>query len=185
MPFAILPAASTGGLEAYPVNMPDPLTVAILDGPEEKEGRTTAILVYAFRYKHPASGAEIHVPAGYITDFASIPAAVRGTFPPFGRHAKAAVLHDWLYLVGEDGQRAFADRVFLDAMAELGVSAVRRNLMYQAVRFGGGGGYGREYRSWDRAFGDWRSGDRTTHAKTREDYYQINWPTKPSPSYRP
>lgn len=185
MPFTILQQPAGGGLEAYPVNMPDCLAVAILDGPEEREGRTTAILVYGFRYTHPSSEAQIEVPAGYITDFASIPAAIRGMFPPFGRHAKAAVLHDWLYLVGEPGKRAFADRIFLDAMEELGVSAFRRGVMHRAVRVGGGGGYAREQNGWSKAFGDWRTGDRVTPATAAADHYHTRWAKPPRADYRP
>lgn len=184
MPFTTLPQ-TTDGLEAYPLSMPKPLVVAVLDRQSEKEGRTTAIVTYGFAYAHPASGARMEVPAGYITDFASIPAPVRGVFPPFGRHAKAAVLHDWLYLIGEPGQKPFADRVFLDAMEELGVSWARRNAMYKAVQIGGGGGYRREWRSWREAFGDWRTGDRLNPNTERTDHYQAKWPAAPNPGYKP
>lgn len=184
MPFTTLLEA-TGGLEAYVKSMPKPLVVAILDQQDEKEGRTTAIVTYGFAYDHPASGARMEVPAGYITDFASIPPAVRGMFPPFGRHAKAAVLHDWLYLVGEPGKKPFADRVFVDAMEELGVSWARRTTMYKAVQIGGGGGYRREGNAWKEAFGDWRTGDRLTPDTERGDHYQAKWPSPPSADYKP
>lgn len=183
MPFNSIQERSA--LEAWPVTMPRPLVVAILDGPEEREGRTTAILADGFVYSHPASGAEMSVPEGFITDFASIPAVVRGLFPPFGRHAKAAVLHDWLYLVGETGQRAFADRIFIDAMQELGVSGFRRKTMHAAVRAGGGGGYRREGLGWDKAFGDWRTGERIPAATRREDWYQAGWRKPPRADYKP
>jgi len=184
MPFTTLPQAPSG-LEAYVKSMPKPLVVAILDRQDEREGRTTAIVTYGFAYEHPASGARMEVPEGYITDFASIPPAVRGVFPPFGRHAKAAVLHDWLYLVGEPGQKPFADRIFLDAMEELGVSWARRNIMYRAVQVGGGGGYRREGDAWNCAFGDWLTGDRTSPRGDRSDHYQARWAQPPRPDYKP
>lgn len=184
MPFITLPEVASG-LEGYTNSMPKPLVVAILDRKDEREGRTTAIVTYGFAYEHPASGARMEVPTGYITDFASIPAMVRGLFPPFGRHAKAAVLHDWLYLVGEPGMKPFADRVFLDAMEELGVSWARRNIMYRAVQIGGGGGYRREGDAWKEAFGDWRTGDRMAPTTKRADHFQANWPTPPRADYRP
>jgi hypothetical protein len=185
MPF--IPSVEESGikLEAWPPQMPGPLVVAILDGPDEREGRTTAILAEGFAYRHPASGGELKVPEGFITDFASIPRLVRGLFPSFGRHAKAAVLHDWLYLVGEPGKRAFADRIFLDAMEELGVSGFRRKSMYAAVRAAGGDGYKREWLGWDRAFGDWRTGERTLPNGPRDDWYQRHWPRPPREDYQP
>ncbi len=184
MPFiAVGPAV--GGLEAYPANLPRPLVVAILDGPQEREGRTTAVVTQSFTYAHPDSGAEISVPEGYVTDFASIPAVARGVFPPFGRHAKAAVLHDWLYQVGEPHRKAFADRIFLDAMKELGVSAARRVPMYAAVRVGGGGAYARAASTWTTGFGNWRTGDPMPPPGAREDYFSSRWPTPPNPGYTP
>jgi len=38
----------------------------------------------------------ITVPAGYRTDFASIPRLVWPLLPPVGRGGKAAIIHDWL-----------------------------------------------------------------------------------------
>lgn len=83
----------------------------------------------------------IVVPAGFRTDFASIP---RLLWPlighPAGRYAQAASLHDWLYrnhLVS----RAEADRIFREAMGTLGVPAWKRSLMWAAVRVGGHGAY--------------------------------------------
>lgn len=37
------------------------------------------------------------VPAGFTTDLASVPKFLWWILPPFGRHSRAAVLHDWLY----------------------------------------------------------------------------------------
>lgn len=185
MPFRTLPALSQSGLEGYTASMPKPLIVAILDSDYEREGRTTAIVAQGFAYDHPGSGAEIVVPEGYITDFASIPTLARAVFPPFGRHAKAAVLHDWLYLIGEPGRRDFADRVFLDAAEELGVGYMRRHAMYQAVRLGGGGAYAKEYKTWSKSFGNWMSGDITSPVLTREACYSTKWPKPPRPDYHP
>lgn len=185
MPFVTLQPPLEKGLEAYPQMMPKPLVVAILDSEDEKEGRTCAIVTFAFRYIHPASGAQIDVPEGYVTDFASIPSAARGVFPPFGRHAKAAVLHDWLYLIGEPGQRPFADRIFLDAMKDLGVSLPRRTIMYQTVRAAGGGAYAKEVDTWSKAFGDWRTGERRAPPFAADAHYQRRWPAPPRPDYRP
>ena len=39
----------------------------------------------------------IYVPEGYVTDLASVPRLLWALFPPHGRYAKAAIIHDWLY----------------------------------------------------------------------------------------
>ncbi|OMQ14558.1 hypothetical protein A7K94_0215800, partial [Modestobacter sp. VKM Ac-2676] len=40
------------------------------------------------------------VPAGFGTDFASVPRVAVWLFPRFGRYTLAAVLHDWLVTEG-------------------------------------------------------------------------------------
>lgn len=99
-------------------------------------------LVDAFEYHVGglASGDVISVPAGFRTDFASVPRVLWTIVPPVGLYGKAAVIHDFLY-VFKLRTRAEADRIFLEAMAVLGVPLVQRTLMYQAVRLGGGGGW--------------------------------------------
>lgn len=39
----------------------------------------------------------IRVPAGTVTDLASVPRLLWAVFPPHGRWAKAAIIHDYLY----------------------------------------------------------------------------------------
>jgi len=195
MPFRTLPQGDPMVLEARRLpepmvlettrNLPEPLVVAILDKPREREGRTTAALVYGFIYDHPASGAGILVPEGFVSDFASIPAAARFAFLPFGRHAKAAVLHDWLYAVGEPGRRWFADQVFDDAMAELEVDPGMRRTMYQAVHLFGQPAYASAARDWARSWADWRSGELVPLPRPRSDHFSSTWPRPPSPDYRP
>ncbi|AIQ93148.1 protein of unassigned function [Methylobacterium oryzae CBMB20] len=158
--------------------------MAVLDRTEEWEGRTTAVLVFGFRYLHSGSGAEIDVPDQFITDFASIPPGARVAFEPFGRHAKAAVLHDWLYAVGEPGKKWFADQVFYDAMMELGVDAWRAKTMYMAVRAFGDGAYSQAESGWDKRWADWHSGDRLAGAPTkRERWFQEKWSSSPEAAY--
>lgn len=82
----------------------------------------------------------ITVPDNFSTDLASVPKVLWAVMPPFGNHTKAAVLHDYLYGQGERSRKA-CDDIFLEAMTELGVSKVRRYLMYWAVRAFGGKAY--------------------------------------------
>lgn len=77
------------------------------------------------------------VPAGFTTDFASIPRLFWSVIGhPAGRYAQAAVLHDSLYRT-RSVTRARADALFMEAMAVLGVPAWQRWLMWAAVRVGG------------------------------------------------
>ena len=82
----------------------------------------------------------ITVPAGTITDLASVPRILWAVFPPHGRYAKAAIVHDYLYEHGI-GSKAWADQVFLEAMEVLGTPPWRRWAMYWAVRLFGRGNY--------------------------------------------
>ena len=79
------------------------------------------------------------IPAGFRTDFASVPRIVVWLIPRFGRYTAAAILHDWLCTVGiETGQVTSreADGLFRRVMREQGVPVVRRWLMWAGVRWG-------------------------------------------------
>ena len=82
----------------------------------------------------------IHVAAGFVTDFASIPRFARMVIPKLGRYNKAAVIHDAMYQRSTNlpiPNRRTADEVFLAGMVALGVAPWKRRLMYWAVRLGG------------------------------------------------
>lgn len=82
----------------------------------------------------------IIVPAGFVTDFASVP-RLPLAFLLFGGVAdEAAVVHDYLYSTGVCS-RKLADEVFAEASKACGVSAWRRGPMWLGVRLFGGGRY--------------------------------------------
>lgn len=85
---------------------------------------------------HSGSGDRITVPAGFVTDFASVPRIMWAWIPPMGKWSGAAIVHDYGYVV-QDRPRAEYDAIFLEAMGVLGVPWIRRHLMYLAVRIGG------------------------------------------------
>lgn len=156
----------------YLPTQPWPLVVAILDREFERHRRTTAVLVSEFEYEHPKTGQCIRVPEGYVTDFASIPSLMRAVIQPFGRHAKAAVLHDWLYVVGEPKQRGFADAIFRQAMKELGVPFFTRSVMYISVRLFGGKPYKYAEEEWRWSWANWQLGTRVDPPGHREDWFK-------------
>jgi hypothetical protein len=73
------------------------------------------------------------IPAGYSTDFATVPKFLWSVLPPLGKHNRAALLHDWLY-DNRIGTRAQADWLFLKQMENDGVGVVPRYAMYWGVR---------------------------------------------------
>lgn len=116
------------------------------------------------------------IPKGYVTDFGSIPplatALTLTDLQPLGRHAWAALAHDYCYAVGEDGRRQVADEIFRGRMEVDQVPALRREVMFRAVRLGGAGGYA-EAKSWwaTENFADPDTGEPVAPPFTREEAY--------------
>jgi hypothetical protein len=112
---------------------PRPLKVELL--PDRKRWR----LLAPFSYLDPEHGL-IDVPAGSVTDFASVPRWPL-TFMLLGQYGHAAaVLHDHLYATGKLPRKA-ADQVFLNALRSSGIARWRAWLMYAGVRVGGASRY--------------------------------------------
>ncbi|EEM1818480.1 DUF1353 domain-containing protein [Salmonella enterica subsp. enterica] len=82
----------------------------------------------------------IEVPAGFITDLATVPRIFWMLLPPDGKYAKAAIIHDYLYDNALRSKKE-ADLIFLDGMTVLGVPKWKRMVMYLAVRVFGRGSY--------------------------------------------
>jgi hypothetical protein len=79
------------------------------------------------------------VPAGFRTDFATVPRPVTWLVPRFGAYTLAAILHDWLITEGiRTGAVTSrqADGLFRRVMRESGVPVLRRWLMWAGVRWG-------------------------------------------------
>jgi len=103
-------------------------------------------------------GTFYEVPAGTVTDFASVPRVLWNILPPFGKHSRAAVLHDWLYQAAPRRMtRGQADALFCDAMRACGVGWLTRRAMYAGVRVGGGVAW-RRYRGASPTVADAGSG---------------------------
>ena len=82
----------------------------------------------------------VHIPIGFVTDFASSPFFAWILFPKTGLYSKAAVVHDYLYQ-SKLVCRALADSIFREAMIVLGVPQWKVNIMYAGVRCFGWLGY--------------------------------------------
>jgi hypothetical protein len=77
-----------------------------------------------------------YVPAGFITDLASLPRPLRGVFNRNGRSRKPAVLHDYLYSE-KMFTRKKCDLIFKDCLVNAGISKFAARLYYYGVRSGG------------------------------------------------
>jgi hypothetical protein len=76
----------------------------------------------------------IKVPDGKITDFASVPRIFWIIISPVDRHAKAAVVHDYCYMV-KYSTKSRCDEIFLEGLEVLGVAKWKRYVMYWAVKY--------------------------------------------------
>lgn len=104
------------------------------DGSADKRG--TRKLLAPLVYRSDLLGRAVTVPAGFLTDFASVPRIPIAFLAAGGCANAAAVIHDWLYTTHEV-DRATADAVFREAILAGGDPAWRAWLMWLGVRIGG------------------------------------------------
>ncbi len=82
-------------------------------------------------------GRRTTVPDGFVSDGASVPQFFWSRYPPFGEYLEAAVVHDLYCVLGHQGQSPISSKVaaqvFREAMAAIGYSKWKRNVMYLAV----------------------------------------------------
>lgn len=101
----------------------------------------TVILEGELHYRSDILETTIVVPAGFETDGASVPKFYWFRIPPFGKHFKAAIVHDFLCDIGNPLRPKVdfkvAAKIFREALKVCEVDWLRRNTMYQAVRWAG------------------------------------------------
>ncbi len=76
------------------------------------------------------------VPAGFVSDLASVPDFAEPLLPRAGEYANAAILHDYLYWT-QSCTREQADNLMSIAMKDGGVAQWKDLLIHGAVRLGG------------------------------------------------
>lgn len=112
----------------------EPIGTRTLDGNPEYR------ILKEFQYcvgslNHPI--AIINVPEGFITDFATIPWPLNYFFKPDGKWAKAAIIHDYLYIEyykRRDFTKVVADAIFYEAMLVLKINMFIALLFYFSTR---------------------------------------------------
>lgn len=100
-------------------------------GPGNPLFRLDAPLVY-----EADDGTRYEVPAGYVTDLASIPQQFQQRAPQDSLAAAPGALHDYLY-TSHAMPRAEADRLFRQGLREAGLPLGQRLAMWGAVRLFG------------------------------------------------
>lgn len=96
----------------------------------------TFVLHEPLQYKSALLGDIVTVPAGFVTDFASVP-RIPFIYELFGDRAHhESVIHDFLYQTHMT-TKGIADSVFLEAMEARGKSRFIRYGMYYGVVIGG------------------------------------------------
>ena len=112
---------------------------------QARAGRALWELTAPLAYESDLLGATVTVPAGYVTDFASVPRLPLAYLLAGDSAHEAAVIHDWLYTVhavdGKPVTRRQADAVFGEAI-DVSDPNAPGGLMWLAVRLGGGGSWG-------------------------------------------
>jgi hypothetical protein len=91
----------------------------------------------AFTSQYVIPGKTFTVPAGFYTDFASVPKMFRNIISKYGKHAKSAVLHDYLYYCGFLGCKELCDLLFNEGMIFEKEKDSMRLIVYNAVKFFG------------------------------------------------
>ncbi len=125
------------------------------DRPAVRAGRSLWALQRPMTYRTVAGDA-IVVPAGFVTDLASVPRPVWSFYPPDGPWVKAAVVHDFLYDTQGDGRwgkksqgvnrakpysRKESDDILLEGMVDRHIGWWERTVIWTSVRLGGHGGW--------------------------------------------
>jgi hypothetical protein len=91
---------------------------------------------FSYDVGEESSGETIKVPAGFITDFASVPRVFWTLFPKWGKYGNAAVIHDYLYWVQESKYpKKRADEIFLEGMLVLNVKKCTAKILYWVVKY--------------------------------------------------
>lgn len=79
---------------------------------------------------------KVTVPAGFVTDFASIPRVFFTALRPDGEYTYPAIVHDYLYWA-QTRPRDICDAIFKAGMEDFGISSVTIGPIYGAVRGAG------------------------------------------------
>ena len=109
-----------------------PFTDLILRTLDDQPGMFEGVKGFKWR----GEDASLDVPAGFVTDLASIPIGLRSLFSRTGRSRKPAVAHDYMYFE-QMFTRKRCDQLFKAMLIERGVWRWQAQIYYIGVRCGG------------------------------------------------
>lgn len=114
--------------------MPDPYKYDPPSPGVRPSGNNRAfVLLEPLIYKIGTSNIQLVVPAGFVTDYASIPSKLWSLYSPHDQYSRAAIVHDYLYWA-RLCTREQSDNLFMIAMKESEVPTATRNVVYLGVR---------------------------------------------------
>lgn len=127
-------------LDRFPYGNPD---VEVLPGKQKYPFKLNKDFVYCFPGDGDFAAQDFVAPAGYQTDFFSIPQILWGILSPIGPGIHGAIIHDVLCstewgLPGESVAKRVtrANRVLRQAMIDSGCPKWRVNIIYLGVKLG-------------------------------------------------
>lgn len=128
------------------------------------------VLLDDMRYRIGDTQDFIVVPAGFVTDYASIPQAMWSFgLGPHGRYSRAALVHDYLYW-SQSCTKDQADNLLVIAMKESHVDSFDEMAIFTGVKVGG-------QPSWDSNAKELQSGmPRIVPARKRYLPPNVTWP---------
>jgi hypothetical protein len=132
---AVIPMAPKAGELTVRPDAPPPSPNAV-DSPDLyflKNGALTAIVQRPMSYHIGTTRDSIGVPAGFVTEFTSVPRALWPELSPVGEHQRTAIIHDYLYWM-QPCEREETDNLLMIAMKQDGVSDLQRGAVYAGVR---------------------------------------------------
>ena len=94
------------------------------------------VLLEPMTYMVGTTGIGITVPAGFVTDYATIPEWLWSLYSPHDQYSRAAIVHDYLYW-SQLCTRPQADNLFMIAMKESEVPQSTRQNVYAGVHLFG------------------------------------------------
>lgn len=98
-------------------------------------------LVYPLEFESASLGRGVTVPAGFRSDFSSVPRLPFAYWLFGGVADEAAVVHDFAYSGALKVSRKQADELFSEASAAMGVAGWRRGAMKLGIRLFGASHY--------------------------------------------
>jgi len=102
--------------------------------PQRGKIRTT---LSELQYHSDIVDSDIIVPIGFKTDLGSIPTWLQWLFPKDGKAVLGYVLHDYMYKIGFDNNRAICDDILKESMKVLGVKSWRIHGVRIGLKIGG------------------------------------------------